>query len=90
MFAKSALRISSRSIVARRGIQTTRVAKTEGAINTSRGGFSDKEKAVENQWAYTHDAEKLKKLRETLALTEKHTAELKKHLDEFEQSIVKK
>ncbi|KAI7867250.1 hypothetical protein BDF14DRAFT_1804325 [Spinellus fusiger] len=85
MLAKTLFRSSPLSSLGRRSLQTTRAAPSEGAINASRGSISDKEKAVENQWAHQHDAEKIKKLREQLASHEKEAASLKKNLEDLEK-----
>ncbi|KAI8081946.1 uncharacterized protein B0P05DRAFT_538743 [Gilbertella persicaria] len=55
---------------------------SEGATAQS-GSFGQKEKAIENQWARAHDAEKLKILREALAKQEKETAHLKKNIEDL-------
>ncbi|KAG2233812.1 hypothetical protein BDF21DRAFT_495084 [Thamnidium elegans] len=88
MFSKSVQRVSS---------STSRMAKrftssrsgSEGATAAS-GSFGQKEKAVENVWARSHDAEKLKLLREALAKQEKDTAALKKDLEALEQKHTSK
>ncbi|ORY95465.1 hypothetical protein BCR43DRAFT_515593 [Syncephalastrum racemosum] len=58
---------------------------TEGATAESKGGFSDKEKAVENQWMRMQDVEKLKVLRAALQEQKKTTETLKKELDNIAQ-----
>ncbi|CAO3649141.1 unnamed protein product [Cunninghamella echinulata] len=45
--------------------------------------FGGKEKAIENQWARTHDAEKLKILREELDKQKKVTEDLSKKVEEL-------
>ncbi|KAG0167213.1 hypothetical protein DFQ28_006314 [Apophysomyces sp. BC1034] len=63
---------------------------TEGATAASKGAFGAKEKAVENQWARMHDAEKLKALREQFNKHEEMTTHLKGRLQELEETITKK
>ncbi|KAI7883692.1 hypothetical protein K492DRAFT_205219 [Lichtheimia hyalospora FSU 10163] len=65
------------------------IGGSEGATVSSRGGFSDKEKAVENQWARSHDEEKLRALREALEQQKQETDALKKDLDELKRSVKK-
>ncbi|CAO3675574.1 unnamed protein product [Umbelopsis ramanniana] len=55
--------------------------RSEGATVASKGGVSDKEKAVENQWARLHDAEKIKHLREALEKQSEATESLKKDIE---------
>ncbi|EIE84436.1 hypothetical protein G6F46_006202 [Rhizopus delemar] len=57
---------------------------SEGAT-ASTGSFGQKEKAIENQWARAHDADKIKLLRKALANQEKATASLKKDLETLEK-----
>ncbi|KAL1934876.1 hypothetical protein VTP01DRAFT_7058 [Rhizomucor pusillus] len=56
---------------------------TEGATTQTKGGFGDKEKAVENVWARQAEAEKMKALREALREQKKTTEQLIQRLDEF-------
>ncbi|CAO3683971.1 unnamed protein product [Umbelopsis vinacea] len=56
---------------------------SEGATVTSKGGISDKEKAVENQWARMHDNEKIKALREALQKQTEATESLKKDIEQL-------
>ncbi|KAI8577294.1 hypothetical protein K450DRAFT_252501 [Umbelopsis ramanniana AG] len=58
---------------------------SEGATVTSKGGISDKEKAVENQWARLHDAEKIKALRDALQKQTEATESLKKDIEELKK-----
>jgi len=55
----------------------------EGHIRDTDSGFSKKEKAIEDQWIRTHDAEKIKKLREEVANQKKKLEELEENLDEL-------
>ncbi|KAI9323144.1 hypothetical protein BX666DRAFT_2021899 [Dichotomocladium elegans] len=71
----------------RRFYSESNLSGTAGATASARGSFSDKEKAVENQWARTHDAEKIKALREALEEQQKVNASLKKDLDELKKSL---
>ncbi|KAG2222070.1 hypothetical protein INT45_007956 [Circinella minor] len=61
-----------------------------GATASAKGGFSDKEKAVENQWARSHDAEKIKALHEALDKQKEATANLEKDLEALKKSAEKK
>ncbi|CEG80546.1 hypothetical protein RMATCC62417_14866 [Rhizopus microsporus] len=63
---------------------TTYHTGSEGAT-ASTGAFGEKEKAVENQWARAHDAEKIKLLRKALEKQEQETAALKDNLNELEK-----
>ncbi|KAK4515022.1 uncharacterized protein ATC70_002631 [Mucor velutinosus] len=75
---------STRSnILTRRSLHMTSIARTEGATAGSKG-FKEKETAVENQWARSHDAELLQSLRKTLADQEQATADIKQKLTELE------
>ncbi|KAI8980853.1 hypothetical protein BDB01DRAFT_795845 [Pilobolus umbonatus] len=58
---------------------------SEGAT-ASTGAFGTKERAIENQWARVHDAEKIKMLREQLEKQEKATAALKKDIEALERA----
>ncbi|OBZ88002.1 hypothetical protein A0J61_03948 [Choanephora cucurbitarum] len=82
MFIKSTQRVFTRLIV--RVPKRTVMYQTgsEGATAQS-GSFGQKEKAIENQWARAHDAEKLKILREALQKHEKETATLKKNIEDL-------
>ncbi|RUS17979.1 hypothetical protein BC937DRAFT_89288, partial [Endogone sp. FLAS-F59071] len=77
MFRAAASRVSRR-FVSKRFMSNNR---QEGSIAQSQGSFSEKEKAVENQWARLHDAEKIKALREQLLKQQEETAQLKADLD---------
>ncbi|KAF7721194.1 hypothetical protein EC973_005125 [Apophysomyces ossiformis] len=91
----NALRISVRRIPFVRRIHVSSSMRSqvpgasEGATAASKGAFGDKEKAIENQWARLHDAEKLKALREQLNKHEEMTTHLKGRLQELEQTIGK-
>ncbi|KAI8883221.1 hypothetical protein K501DRAFT_249920 [Backusella circina FSU 941] len=84
MFSKAAQRVST---------TTSRMAKrfnsyqsgSEGATAASRGSFGEKEKAVENQWARSHDADKIKALRDALQKQEEATKAIKKDLEELQK-----
>ncbi|KAI8367672.1 uncharacterized protein BYT42DRAFT_587066 [Radiomyces spectabilis] len=88
MFRKSITRISSATSRVSRRFNSYQ-SGSEGATASSRGGFGDKEKAVENQWARMHDSEKIKALREALAKHEKTAESLKKDLEELQQTVGK-
>ncbi|ORZ00533.1 hypothetical protein BCR43DRAFT_511528 [Syncephalastrum racemosum] len=64
-------------------------AGKEGDISAARGGFGDKEKAVENQWARQHDADKIKQLQERLAEQEKANKTLAEDVAQLKQQIKK-
>ncbi|KAI9252336.1 hypothetical protein BDA99DRAFT_520762 [Phascolomyces articulosus] len=72
-----------------RRLYSSNLSGSEGATASSKGGFSDKEKAVENQWARTHDAEKLKALHEALEKQKEVTATIEKDLNELKKSVGK-
>ncbi|CAJ0637839.1 3048_t:CDS:2 [Entrophospora sp. SA101] len=57
--------------------------KTEGNIRAGKTVFSTKEKAIEDQWIKTHDAEKIKHLYEELMKQKKKIDELEGHIDEI-------
>ncbi|GAB5587453.1 hypothetical protein Unana1_02353 [Umbelopsis nana] len=54
-----------------------------GATVAAKGGFSEKEAALENQWARMHDAEKIKALREALQKQTEATEALKKDIEDL-------
>ncbi|CAO3587355.1 unnamed protein product [Absidia cylindrospora] len=54
-----------------------------GSTVAAKGGFSEKEKAAENQWARTHDAEKLKILRAELDKQKQATKDLENKVNEL-------
>ncbi|KAI8884596.1 hypothetical protein K501DRAFT_217242 [Backusella circina FSU 941] len=88
MFAKTVVtRFAPR--ISRRSFQTSSIARSEGAAGNT-GSFGKKEKAVENQWAKSHDAQLLEKLRKSLQENEKSTADIKQKLNELEASVNKK
>ncbi|CAG8755614.1 4942_t:CDS:2 [Racocetra fulgida] len=62
----------------------------DGHIRDSKGSFSKKEKAVEDQWIRTHDSEKIKKLREELAKQKKKIEELEDDIEDLEEDMNKK
>ncbi|GBB83653.1 hypothetical protein RclHR1_10350009 [Rhizophagus clarus] len=60
------------------------VSGPEGHIRDATDStFSKKEKAIEDQWIRTQDAEKIKHLREELAKQKKKLEELEDHLEEL-------
>ncbi|KAI8997715.1 hypothetical protein BDB01DRAFT_772131 [Pilobolus umbonatus] len=73
----------ARNLITRRSLHMTSIARTEGAAANS-GAFGQKEKAVENQWARTHDAELLKQIKKALETQEQETASLRKKLADLE------
>ncbi|KAG0170832.1 hypothetical protein DFQ28_001625 [Apophysomyces sp. BC1034] len=86
MFIKSVTRIVSTSA---RRFRSTK-GGSEGATVSSKGAFSDKEKAVETQWAHLNDAEKIKHLHAELAKQKKVTDNLNKTVEDLSKSIGKK
>ncbi|KAI8876602.1 hypothetical protein K501DRAFT_261898 [Backusella circina FSU 941] len=84
MFLKSVQRTTrSTTLMAKRF--TAYQSGSEGATAASKGSFGEKERAIENQWARSHDADKLKLLREALATQEKATEAIRKDLDALEK-----
>ncbi|CAO3654494.1 unnamed protein product [Mucor fragilis] len=87
MFSQISTRFASAStrsnILTRRSLHMTSIARSEGATAGSKG-FKEKETAVENQWARSHDADLLKSLKKTLADQEQATADIKQKLTELE------
>ncbi|KAI7893957.1 uncharacterized protein EV154DRAFT_499730 [Mucor mucedo] len=79
MFSKSVQRLSSSVRM------TKRFSSGSEGATASTGSFGQKEKAIENQWARAHDAEKLQLLRDAIGKQEKDTASLKKNLAELEK-----
>ncbi|SAL94958.1 hypothetical protein [Absidia glauca] len=55
-----------------------------GSTVAAGGGFSEKEKAAENQWARTHDNEKLKALHAELEKQKKVTDDIAKKVEALE------
>ncbi|KAL1931875.1 hypothetical protein VTP01DRAFT_8931 [Rhizomucor pusillus] len=82
---RTAQRVPRRSFIRMYSSETG----SEGATVSSKGSFSDKEKAVENQWARLHDAEKIKQLREALEAQKEVTESLKKDIDELKKATGK-
>ncbi|KAI8646773.1 hypothetical protein BD408DRAFT_236909 [Parasitella parasitica] len=80
-FAANCARCSN--ISSRRTLHMTSIVRSEGSTASSKG-FKEKETAVENQWARSHDAELLKTLKKTLAQQEQATADIKQKLTELE------
>ncbi|KAI7899297.1 uncharacterized protein BX663DRAFT_564110 [Cokeromyces recurvatus] len=74
---------TSLTTIRRRGLHMTNMTRSEGATANSKG-FKEKETAVENQWARSHDAELLKTLKEKLATNEQTTEDLKRKLTELQ------
>ncbi|KAI9014396.1 hypothetical protein CLU79DRAFT_838443 [Phycomyces nitens] len=85
MFSKT-IRIAARSTARLPRRYTSTIAGSEGATASSKGAFGEKEKALENQWARAHDAEKIKMLREALKKQQEHTAELQKDIEALKSS----
>ncbi|CAO3641849.1 unnamed protein product [Mucor hiemalis] len=83
MFSKSVQRVSPS--VSRVTRVTKRFNSDNAGATASSGSFGQKEKAIENQWARSHDAEKIKALKDALAKQEKDTAALKKDLEALEK-----
>ncbi|KAK4517094.1 uncharacterized protein ATC70_000424 [Mucor velutinosus] len=83
MLFKSVQRVSSKTVRLTKRF-TSYQTGSEGATASS-GSFGKKEKAIENQWARSHDADKIKLLREALAKQEKDTAALKKDLEALQK-----
>ncbi|KAI8340005.1 hypothetical protein BC941DRAFT_511392 [Chlamydoabsidia padenii] len=83
MLSRSAARLRTNLLRTTKRYSSSESSGTAGSTVSSKGGFSDKEKAVENQWARTHDAEKLKALRAELDQQKKATEELSKKVDEL-------
>ncbi|RUO97017.1 hypothetical protein BC936DRAFT_141118 [Jimgerdemannia flammicorona] len=81
MLRITASRLSIRRLPAATQRLYTTGGRSEGAVAESTGSFSEKEKAIENQWARLHDAEKIKVLREKLLKQEQETAQLKADID---------
>ncbi|KAL0075635.1 ATP synthase inhibitor protein INH1 [Phycomyces blakesleeanus] len=81
MFSKTISRIATRSTIRLPSRYTSTLSGAEGATASSKGAFGEKEKALENQWARAHDAEKIKLLREALKKQQEHTAELQKDIE---------
>lgn len=79
-FASTSVRSN---ILTRRGLHMTTIARSEGATAGSKG-FKEKENAIENQWARSHDADLIKSLKKTLADQEKATADIKQKLTELD------
>ncbi|KAI9486948.1 MAG: hypothetical protein EXX96DRAFT_614745 [Benjaminiella poitrasii] len=77
--------LASTTLLQRRGLHLTSIVYTEGATANSKG-FKDKENAVENQWARSHDAELLKSLKGRLAEHEQSAADIKQRLSELQKS----
>lgn len=82
-FTSRAVASPRTNILTRRSLHMTTIVRSEGATAGSKG-FGEKEKAVENQWARSHDAELLKSLKSKLAEQEKSTADIKQKLSELE------
>ncbi|CEP19928.1 hypothetical protein [Parasitella parasitica] len=85
-FASTCGRCSN--MLSRRTLHMTSILRSEGATASSKG-FKEKETAVENQWARSHDAELLKSLKKTLAEQEQATADIKQKLSELESKQTK-
>ncbi|KAL1922262.1 uncharacterized protein VTP21DRAFT_9801 [Calcarisporiella thermophila] len=65
---------------------TRQISGREGAIRESTGSFSQKEKAIEDQWARQSDAEKIRQLREQLETTKKQLEEQHSKLAQLERN----
>ncbi|KAI7900327.1 uncharacterized protein BX663DRAFT_518288 [Cokeromyces recurvatus] len=83
MLFKSIRSVSSRGVRMSKRF-TSYQTGSEGATAQS-GSFGQKEKAIENQWARAHDADKLKMLHEALLKQEKETAALKKDIENLQK-----
>ncbi|CAM0135717.1 unnamed protein product [Umbelopsis sp. WA50703] len=59
---------------------------TAGAVATSKG-FGEKEKAVENQWARRHDAEKLKAISDQLKKQAEETQNMQQEIEQLRQRV---
>ncbi|KAI8073924.1 hypothetical protein BC940DRAFT_289528 [Gongronella butleri] len=84
MLPRAALRVRAQGArqVSRRGYTgQSYETGTQGATASS-GQFGEKEKAIENQWARAHDAEKLKILRKMLEDAKKTTENLEAKINE--------
>ncbi|CAO3638445.1 unnamed protein product [Cunninghamella blakesleeana] len=81
MIARATLRI--RSNVATIAKRYSSTSESAGATASTKD-FGSKEKAIENQWARVHDAEKLKILRKELDAQKKATEDLSKKIEELE------
>ncbi|KAI9489410.1 hypothetical protein BDB00DRAFT_876400 [Zychaea mexicana] len=92
MLSRNAIAVPRRSVamLSRRLYSSSGYGGSEGATASSKGGFSDKEKAVENQWARSHDAEKIKALHEALEKQKEVTKSIEKDLDDLKKSSGKK
>ncbi|OZJ04581.1 hypothetical protein BZG36_02772 [Bifiguratus adelaidae] len=69
-----------------RCINTSRM---EGSVSEVKG-FSEKERAVENQWARMHDNEKLSALRKLLKEQRETTRRLQAEVNELKHEVNKK
>lgn len=65
MLSRSAARLRTNLLRTTKRYSSNESSGTAGSTVTSKGGFSDKEKAVENQWARTH-VSKIKKVGSTV------------------------
>ncbi|KAI9279735.1 hypothetical protein BC943DRAFT_331623 [Umbelopsis sp. AD052] len=62
---------------------------TAGAVASSKG-FGEKERAVENQWAKMHDAEKIKALKDALHKQSETTKKLQEEIENIRRSVSSK
>ncbi|KAI8576286.1 hypothetical protein K450DRAFT_257549 [Umbelopsis ramanniana AG] len=62
---------------------------TAGAVATSKG-FGEKERAVENQWAKMHDAEKIKALKDLLHKQSETTKKLQEEIENIRREVSSK
>ncbi|ORZ17852.1 hypothetical protein BCR42DRAFT_412645 [Absidia repens] len=83
MFSRSAARLRTNVIRSTKRFSSSESSGSAGSTVTSKGGFSDKERAAETQWARAHDAEKLKLLREELSKHKKATEDLEQKVNEL-------
>ncbi|KAL0088243.1 ATP synthase inhibitor protein INH1 [Phycomyces blakesleeanus] len=82
-------RSNTHSVICLSGRYSSSIAGADGATASSKGAFGEKEKALENQWARAHDAEKIKMLREALKKQQEHSEELQKDIDALKKSSKK-
>ncbi|KAI8146759.1 hypothetical protein BJV82DRAFT_599711 [Fennellomyces sp. T-0311] len=89
MISRTAIPKRSVVLLSRR-LYSSNFSGSEGATASSKGSFSDKEKAIENQWARQHDAEKIKALHDALEQQKQVTESLQKDLNELKKTVGKK
>ncbi|KAI9025056.1 hypothetical protein CLU79DRAFT_834175 [Phycomyces nitens] len=89
LIPRTSIRSNACPIIRLSSCYSTNISGSAGATASAKGTFGEKEKALENQWARAHDAEKIKMLHEALQKQREHSDELQKDIDALKKSSKK-